>query len=118
MTSSSDMYTPDKVTIRSGRVRLDGYLGISLSPLGGVVFAHGRGRPDRAEAYLQSMTAPTMLIVGGDDVAGHRNESSSLPTPLLPQTACDRTWRDASLRRTRHTCTGREVCAHLVSATC
>ena len=67
MTSSSDMYTPDEVTIRSGRVRLDGYLGISLSPLGGVVFAHGRGRPDRAEAYLQSMTAQTMLIVGGDD---------------------------------------------------
>lgn len=67
MASSSDMYTPDEVTIRSGRVRLDGYLGIPLSPLGGVVFAHGRGRPDRAEAYLQSMTAPTMLIVGGDD---------------------------------------------------
>ena len=67
MASSSDMYTPDAVTIRSGRVRLDGYLGIPLSPLGGVVFAHGRGRPDRAEAYLQSMTAPTMLIVGGDD---------------------------------------------------
>lgn len=61
------MYTPDEVTIRSGRVRLDGYLGIPLSPLGGVVFAHGRGRPDRAEAYLQSMTAPTMLIVEGDD---------------------------------------------------
>ncbi|MBC7838622.1 MAG: hypothetical protein H7Y39_08305 [Nitrospiraceae bacterium] len=67
MASSSDMYTPDEVTIRFGRVRLDGYLGIPLSPLGGVVFAHGSGRPDLAEAYLQSMTAPTMLIVGGDD---------------------------------------------------
>ena len=67
MASSSDMYTPDEVTIRSGRVRLDRYLGIPLSPLGGVVFAHGSGRPDLAETYLQSMTAPTMLIVEGDD---------------------------------------------------
>ena len=63
MASSSDMYTPDEVTIRSGRVRLDRYLGIPLSPLGGVVFAHGSGRPDLAETYLQSMTAPTMMIV-------------------------------------------------------
>ena len=67
MASSSDMYTPDEVTIRFGRVRLDGYLGIPLSPLGGVVFAHGSGRPDLAEAYLPSVTALPMLIVEGDD---------------------------------------------------
>ena len=67
MASSSDMYTPDEVTIRFGRVRLDGYLGIPLSPLGGVVIAHGSGRPDLAEAYLPSVTALPMLIVEGDD---------------------------------------------------
>ena len=66
MASSSDMYTPDEVTIQSGRVRLDGYLGVPLSPLDGVVFAHG-GRPDLAKAYLPSVTATTLLIVGGED---------------------------------------------------
>ena len=67
MASSTDMQAPQEVTIRSGRVSLKGHLEIPVSPLGMVVFAHGSGRPDLAEAYLPSITAPTMLIVGGDD---------------------------------------------------
>ena len=67
MASSTDKQTPQEVTIRSGRVSLKGHQGIPVSPLGMVVFAHGSGRPDLAEAYLPSITAPTMLIVGGDD---------------------------------------------------
>ena len=67
MASSTDMQAPQEVTIQSGRVSLKGHLGIPVSPRGMVVFAHGSGRPDLAEAYLPSITAPTMLIVGGDD---------------------------------------------------
>jgi putative phosphoribosyl transferase len=148
MASSTDMQAPQEVTIRSGRVSLKGHLGIPVSSLGMVVFAHGSGsgrfsprnnfvarflqqgrvatllidlltdrlllakawleqddrtkglgigyfgastgagaalqaaardpssiqaivsrggRPDLAEAYLPSVTAPTMLIAGGDD---------------------------------------------------
>ena len=67
MASSMEMCAPQEVTIRAGRVKLDGYLGVPLSPLDGVVFAHGSGRPNLAEAYLPSVTAPTLLIVGGED---------------------------------------------------
>ena len=52
MASSTDMQAPQEVMIRSGNVSLKGYLGIPVSPLGMVVFAHGSGRPDLAEAYL------------------------------------------------------------------
>ena len=68
MASSTDMCAPQEVTIRSGRVRLDGYLGVPLSPLGGVVFAHGSGsgrfspRNNFVARYLQQGRMCTLLI--------------------------------------------------------
>jgi putative phosphoribosyl transferase len=68
MASSTDMCAPQDVTIRSGRVRLDGYLGVPLSPLGMVVFAHGSGsgrfspRNNFVARYLQHGRVATLLI--------------------------------------------------------
>ena len=68
MASSTDMCAPQEVTIRAGRVRLDGHLGIPLSPLGMVVFAHGSGsgrfspRNNFVARYLQQGRMGTLLI--------------------------------------------------------
>jgi putative phosphoribosyl transferase len=68
MASSMEMCAPQDVTIRSGRVRLDGYLGVPLSPLGVVVFAHGSGsgrfspRNNFVARYLQHGKVATLLI--------------------------------------------------------
>ena len=68
MTSSKDMHAPQEVTIRSGRVKLEGHLGIPLSPLGTVVFAHGSGsgrfspRNNFVARYLQQGGVATLLI--------------------------------------------------------
>jgi putative phosphoribosyl transferase len=68
MTSSTKMEAPQEVTIRSGRVRLEGYLGIPLSPLGMVVFAHGSGsgrmspRNNFVARNLQQGRVATLLI--------------------------------------------------------
>ena len=68
MTSSTKMEVLQEVTIRSGRVRLEGHLGIPLSPLGMVVFAHGSGsgrfspRNNFVARYLQQGRVTTLLI--------------------------------------------------------
>jgi putative phosphoribosyl transferase len=68
MTSSTKMEAPQEVTIRSGRVRLDGHLGVPPSPLGIVVFAHGSGsgrfspRNNFVARYLQQGRVATLLI--------------------------------------------------------
>jgi putative phosphoribosyl transferase len=57
-----------EVTIRSGRIRLDGHLGIPVSSLGMVVFAHGSGsgrlspRNNFVARYLQQGRISTLLI--------------------------------------------------------
>jgi putative phosphoribosyl transferase len=62
------MEAPQEVTIRSGRVRLDGHLGVPPSPLGIVVFAHGSGsgrfspRNNFVARYLQQGRVATLLI--------------------------------------------------------
>lgn len=68
MTSTTKMDAPQEVTIRSGHLRLDGYLGVPLSPLGVVVFAHGSGsgrfssRNNFVAGYLQQRRVATLLI--------------------------------------------------------
>ncbi|MDN5942962.1 MAG: alpha/beta hydrolase [Nitrospira sp.] len=68
MARSTDMHIPQEVTIRSGHVRLDGRLGIPLSPHGIVVFAHGSGsgrfspRNNFVARYLQQGRVATLLI--------------------------------------------------------
>jgi putative phosphoribosyl transferase len=68
MTSSTKMEAPKEVTIRSGHLRLDGYLGVPPSPLGIVVFAHGSGsgrvspRNNFVARYLQQGRVATLLI--------------------------------------------------------
>ena len=68
MASSTDMQAPQVVTIRSGRVRLEGHLEIPLSPLGMVVFAHGSGsgrfspRNNFVARYLQPGRVATLVI--------------------------------------------------------
>jgi putative phosphoribosyl transferase len=68
MTSPTKMEAPQEVTIRSGRVRLDGHLGVPPSPLGIVVFAHGSGsgrfspRNNFVARYLQQGRVATLLI--------------------------------------------------------
>jgi putative phosphoribosyl transferase len=62
------MEAPQEVTIRSGHLRLDGYLGVPPSPLGIVVFAHGSGsgrvspRNNFVARYLQQGRVATLLI--------------------------------------------------------
>ena len=68
MTSSTKMEAPEEVTIRSGHLRLDGYLEVPQSPLGIVVFAHGSGsgrlspRNNFVARYLQQGRVATLLI--------------------------------------------------------
>ncbi|RPH77407.1 MAG: alpha/beta hydrolase [Nitrospiraceae bacterium] len=68
MASSTDRQAPQEVTIRSGRVRLEGHLGIPVSPLGMVVFAHGSGsgrfspRNNFVARSLQQGRVATLLI--------------------------------------------------------
>jgi putative phosphoribosyl transferase len=68
MASSTDMCAPQEVTIRSGRVSLNGHLGIPVSPLGMVVFAHGSGsgrfspRNNFVARFLQQGRITTLLI--------------------------------------------------------
>ena len=68
MAPSTEMESPQEITIRSGRVRLEGHLGIPLSPLGMVVFAHGSGsgrfspRNNFVASYLQLGRVATLLI--------------------------------------------------------
>jgi putative phosphoribosyl transferase len=68
MTSSKKMEAPQEVTIQSGHLRLDGYLGVPPSPLGIVVFAHGSGsgrlspRNNFVARYLQQGRVATLLI--------------------------------------------------------
>ena len=68
MASSTEMHDSQEVTIRSGRVRLDGLLGIPLSPHGVVVFAHGSGsgrfspRNNFVARYLQHGKVATLLL--------------------------------------------------------
>jgi putative phosphoribosyl transferase len=62
------MEAPEEVTIRSGHLRLDGYLVVPPSPLGIVVFAHGSGsgrfspRNNFVARYLQQGRVATLLI--------------------------------------------------------
>jgi putative phosphoribosyl transferase len=68
MASSMNVQAPQEVTIRSGHVRLDGHLGIPLSPHGMVVFAHGSGsgrfspRNNFVARSLQQGRVATLLI--------------------------------------------------------
>ncbi len=68
MASSTDLQAPQEVTIRSGRVSLKGHLGIPVSPLGMVVFAHGSGsgrfspRNNFVARFLQQGRITTLLI--------------------------------------------------------
>jgi putative phosphoribosyl transferase len=68
MAPSTEMCAPQEVTIRSGRVRLEGHLGIPLSPLGIVLFAHGSGsgrfspRNNFVARHLQQGRMATLLI--------------------------------------------------------
>ena len=68
MASSTEQHDLQEVTIRSGRVRLEGHLGIPLSPLGMVVFAHGSGsgrfspRNNFVAHHLQQGRVATLLL--------------------------------------------------------
>jgi putative phosphoribosyl transferase len=68
MAPSREMESPQEIAIRSGRVRLEGHLGIPLSPLGMVVFAHGSGsgrfspRNNFVARSLQQGRVATLLI--------------------------------------------------------
>jgi putative phosphoribosyl transferase len=68
MASSTDMQAPQEVMIRSGRVSLKGHLGIPVSSLGMVVFAHGSGsgrfspRNNFVARFLQQGRVATLLI--------------------------------------------------------
>ena len=68
MAPSRELESPQEITIRSGRVRLEGHLGIPLSPLGMVVFAHGSGsgrfspRNNFVARFLQQGRVATLLI--------------------------------------------------------
>jgi putative phosphoribosyl transferase len=81
MVSSTEMHAPQEVRIRSGRVRLDGHLGVPLSPLGVVVFAHGSGsgrfspRNNFVARHLQQGRVATLLIdlLTPDEAEDRRN---------------------------------------------
>ena len=68
MPSLTKMEAPQEVTIRSGHLRLGGYLEVPPSPLGIVVFAHGSGsgrlspRNNFVARYLQQGRVATLLI--------------------------------------------------------
>jgi putative phosphoribosyl transferase len=68
MASSTEQHDRQEVAIQSGRVRLEGQLGIPLSPLGMVIFAHGSGsgrfspRNNFVARYLQQGRVATLLV--------------------------------------------------------
>jgi putative phosphoribosyl transferase len=68
MASSTEQHDLQEVAIRSGRFRLEGHLGIPLSPLGMVIFAHGSGsgrfspRNNFVARYLQQGRVATLLL--------------------------------------------------------
>ena len=68
MSSSTRMKSSENVTIRSGRIRLEGFLTIPESPLGVVLFAHGSGsgrfspRNNFVARQLQESSLATLLI--------------------------------------------------------
>jgi len=68
MSSSAKKNPFENITIRSGRIRLEGFLGIPESPLGVVLFAHGSGsgrfspRNNFVARLLQEGSLATLLI--------------------------------------------------------
>ena len=68
MASSTEPHDLQEVAIRSGRVRLEGHLGLPFSPFGIVVFAHGSGsgrfspRNNVVARHLQQGRVATLLI--------------------------------------------------------
>jgi putative phosphoribosyl transferase len=68
MSSSTSTNPLQNITIRSGRIRIEGLLGIPESPLGVVLFAHGSGsgrfspRNNFVARYLQEGSLATLLI--------------------------------------------------------
>jgi putative phosphoribosyl transferase len=68
MSSSTKTNPSENITIRSGRIRLEGLLGIPESPLGVVLFAHGSGsgrfspRNNFVARQLQEGSLATLLI--------------------------------------------------------
>lgn len=68
MSSSMKTNPSENITIRSGRIRLEGLLGIPESPLGVVLFAHGSGsgrfspRNNFVARQLQEGSLATLLI--------------------------------------------------------
>jgi putative phosphoribosyl transferase len=68
MASSTEIPAPQDVTIRSGRVRLDGRLMVPSSPRGVTVFAHGSGsgrfspRNNFVARHLQQGGVATLLM--------------------------------------------------------
>jgi putative phosphoribosyl transferase len=68
MSSSTKANPSQNITIRSGRIRLEGFLGIPESPLGVVLFAHGSGsgrfspRNNFVARQLQEGSLATLLI--------------------------------------------------------
>lgn len=68
MSASIRAHPSENVTIRSGRVRLDGILGMPEAPLGVVLFAHGSGsgrfspRNNFVARQLQDGSLATLLI--------------------------------------------------------
>jgi putative phosphoribosyl transferase len=68
MSASTRANPSQDVTIRSGRIRLEGFLGVPESPLGVVLFAHGSGsgrfspRNNFVARQLQGGSLATLLI--------------------------------------------------------
>jgi putative phosphoribosyl transferase len=68
MSSSTRTNPSESITIHSGRIRLEGFLGIPKSPLGVVLFAHGSGsgrfspRNNFVARQLQDGSLATLLI--------------------------------------------------------
>ena len=68
MSSSTRTKSSENITIRSGRIRLEGVLAIPESPLGVVLFAHGSGsgrfspRNNFVARQLQESSLATLLI--------------------------------------------------------
>lgn len=68
MSSSTRTKSSENITIRSGRIRLEGFLAIPKSPIGVVLFAHGSGsgrfspRNNFVARQLQEGSLATLLI--------------------------------------------------------
>ena len=89
-------------------------VGAARPGLVGAIVSRG-GRVDLAADELPRCTAPTLLIVGGDDRGVPRAESPS-PRPKRrdPEAACGRRWSDAPVRGARRTRAGRAVGGNMV----